>query len=131
MGYLAPVSEVKQWHKGWKVIGDTVFIDGSPHIYCAICGILEKKFNGAVHVAVSGGRKQKQIVSYKVMVGKWIFTQDTIWDKDGFPSIQSKCMPSIHQEPACFKCWEVQQQRKAANPGKAVFYKLSELFRKD
>lgn len=116
------VKEVKDWTKGTTKIGDTIFKDGTPYISCGICSIPLKQvdaFNGIKHVKVSNGRKIGTIESYKVTVGHWLHDTETIWDeKEKCHIVKHIHTPVIRQVPACFGCWQSQQDARAAKNAK-------------
>jgi hypothetical protein len=42
MAYLMPVSQMLNRSRGTVKIGDTLFVDGSPHVECGFCGVAIK-----------------------------------------------------------------------------------------
>ncbi len=138
MGYLMPVSEMKNRHRGVERIGDTLFVDGSPHVECARCGIPIKLHD-----------------SRKIMVGRWPKSEDkVVIDSDTnemhiesqraqpkpYAGIKPKPnngnrLPIIKSVAGCFDCWNLQQtemlreqtrQLLPEEKRKIIFYPMAE-----
>jgi predicted nucleic acid-binding Zn ribbon protein len=114
---LIPVSQIRNSHKGVEMIGDTLFVDGSPHKVCLRCGAPVKQFEGECHTQTKGvanqQKKQRAIEPYKIvfMLIKWV--EEYILDANGNASeIVRKERKIIRSGSACFDCWNVFQLMK-------------------
>ena len=99
------------------MIGDTLFIDGSPYKVCLRCGAPVKQFEGECRTATKGvanpQHKQRSIEPYKIvfMLIKWV--EEYILDSNGNATeIVRKERKIIRSGSACFDCWNVFQQLK-------------------
>lgn len=141
---LLTVSQMKNRSKGMVKIGDTLFIDGSPHKVCGNCDkiLVDKDINYQIKDTPTGrqikiGRKGNVTKSehkstgdiryYKISIGnKRPYDQYDIAHQDPNPhrivTVETKYHHNLRQVDGCFDCWNLQQQEKIQNPGKVVFF---------
>lgn len=108
--------------RGTVLIGETLFINGSPHKICGHCGKIigsdeyERKFKSSGAVKSKGKIVKDGKVSYEVrpymisiLVG-WIDLGEEFVYIGGFPTVKVNRRPKIMQKAGCFKCWNRQQR---------------------
>ena len=110
--------------RGSQMIGDTLFIDGSPHHVCGHCGCIINSSDYERKLQSRGATKSKgKIVRdgkityeskpYKItiLLG-WLQGEDKHTVVDGFPTVEHKWIPRLKQAFGCFACWNTQEHRK-------------------
>lgn len=152
---LFTVSEVKAWSKGTFKAGDTLFVDGVPHVQCARCGAISKASEGQRNVVkAQGGHTTKYgkrdarmvatVKPYMITVGYWVKDETIETDAEGHMLVKVKWYPKLSQRPGCFDCWHAQDVLRGIKrntpteivDGKVVeavnhlpFYDVRDLFR--
>ncbi len=116
MAYLMPVSQMLNRHRGVERIGDTLFIDGSPHVECQHCGIPIKLHD-----------------SRKIVIGYWPPKEQAIV-VDASTNIAA--VEVVHRPPilksvhGCADCANEQNMQQQAQRGSSkpliVFYHMKE-----
>ena len=106
------------------MIGDTLFIDGTPYISCTICQAITKLSDGESAQVYTGRKvqtwdgtlratKQKVIKSYRVLKGFWLRRFESSIGRDGVEDRTVSIIPIVHLVPSCASCWQQQEDEKA------------------
>lgn len=115
---IIPVSQIRNRQQGTVKIGDTLFVNGSPHVECTRCG-----------------KPIKLTDSHKITIGRW--HRDIKLEPDTYGTLHQVeevklILRSVH---GCSECWDLQDQEKqqakrlAAMPNqklKVVFFPMNE-----
>lgn len=123
----APQGSVSAFHaypQGTIKIGDTLFVDGSPYISCAICQTVIKLADGETIQAYTGlktkvwdgslrSTKQRIIKSYRVLKGFWLRQWESSIGADGVEDRTVKVIPIVRLVPACLSCWQRQEDQRS------------------
>lgn len=108
--------------RGTILIGETLFIDGSPHKICGHCGKVigsseyERKFKSSGATKSKGkivkdGKVGFEIRPYMISIlAGWIELGEEVVYVNGFPTVKVNRRPRIIQKASCFDCWNVQQR---------------------
>tara|TARA_R110000868_G_scaffold172011_1_gene407799 strand:- start:94 stop:504 length:411 start_codon:yes stop_codon:yes gene_type:complete len=108
--------------RGVQIIGDTMFIDGSPHKFCGHCGQVINSSDYERKIVSRGATKSKGKivkdgkVSYEVkpyaisILIRWDLLGEEVIMVDGFPTLKKHWKPKVIQKPGCFNCWNTQKQ---------------------
>ena len=96
---------VHKLSRGTMTIGDTLFIDGVPHIKCGVCGAVAKKFDGTYQTSSTKQNTQREIKPYTVqkLMG-FKTTQQYVWVRDQ-QELRITQVPILKSVPACKVCW--------------------------
>lgn len=111
-----------QLSMGTMLIGETLFINGSPHKICGHCGKIigsdeyqrKSLSSGAVKSKgkiVKDGKVTFELKPYmiSILMG-WIDLGEEITCVDGYPTVKVNRRPKIMQKAGCFECWNTQQR---------------------
>lgn len=109
-----PVNKTYSLTRGTVKIGNTLFVNGSPHLECNICKAVYKMADSPVTVY---GRRDGKAVEQKpykatVLYG-WTNPEPDIRIVNGYPENVAKSAPIVRQVECCFACWNKQQAAKA------------------
>lgn len=109
-----PVNKTYSLTRGTVKIGNTLFVDGSPHHECNICGSIYKAADAPVSVYGRRDGKVAERKPYKatVLYG-WTAPEPDIRVVNGYPENVAKSAPIVKQVECCFACWNRQQDAKA------------------
>lgn len=102
MGYIHSVSEMQKRSKGIVKIGDTIFIDGSPFVECAKCGVPIKLAESKKITVGYWPRKEAEYITNET-TGEWELKEDT-------PK-----PPKLRKAHGCVECSNIQLQEQADN----------------
>ncbi len=116
MDYKPPSNGIKPFIRGTQKIGNTIFIDGSPHVECAHCGIPVKLHD-----------------SRKIVIGYWQKKEESLVidpiTNEGRIEIQHK-PPVLKSTHGCAACsnrqLQEQQNQKGSRKPIIVFYNLND-----
>lgn len=112
MADLLTVSQVINRSKGSVMIGDTLFIDGSPYKACGNCEKPIKQYGDNAHIKVVNGRKSREAQGYKITMGLYHDVEEYSINPDGLLVVEVKRRARLWQVPGCFDCWNFQDQAK-------------------
>lgn len=92
-------------------IGNTLFVDGSPHVECGCCKQPIKLHEGQVSIRGVRDGKVKEFKDYSVpmLIGWMELTPEIIYE-DGFPTLKRNIRPALKTVKACFECWNKWKQ---------------------
>jgi hypothetical protein len=96
------------------MIGDTLFIDGTPYTVCGRCELPIKSSDGNHEIRIRNGRKVREIKSYKILMGKIRKIEEITTDDQGHPVIREKWELKLFSKPGCFDCWTIQDRDRQA-----------------
>lgn len=103
-----------QLTRGIQQIGNTLFINGSPHHKCGVCGTVVSSDEYQRTLKSQRGKVAHEVKPYKVTILKgWLEGETKHTVVDGYPTADTKWIPLVKQVESCFSCWNTQQNRKA------------------
>ena len=95
-----PVSQITKRDRSTVVIGDTIFVDGSPHNVCTVCGMPVRQYDMKKVTILRYWHREDVLGNVKLENGNLV------------QQVETKYRPILYSAPSCFDCWNSQDLQR-------------------